>query len=777
MSVRIGDPPSPLELWAGFECTVVRVGDAYHDQLERSGHASRPEDLELVADLGIRALRYPVLWERTAPEGLDGADWSAALDRLGRIRRLGVRPIVGLVHHGSGPRHTGLVEPSFADGLATFARAVAERFPWVEDYTPVNEPLTTARFSGLYGHWYPHGRDGRTFARALVNQCRAVVLAMAAVRAVNPAARLVQTDDLGRTYSTRPLQYQADFENERRWLTFDLLCGRVDRRHPMWDELRQMGIADREIGWFLDHPCPPDVVGINHYLTSERFLDHRVDLYPPEVRGGNGGQAYADVEAVRVRAAGTAGPGVLLGEAWRRYGLPLAVTEVHLGCTREEQLRWFREVWDAALDLRRAGADVRAVTAWAVMGSFDWDSLMTRPTGRYEPGAFDLNAPRPRPTALAGLLRCLADGREPDHPVLDGPGWWHRPGRLLYPPVGGPARATPATPRPRADPDRPRVLAITGATGTLGRAFARLCELRGLPHRLLSRRELDIADPAAVAATLEELRPWGVLNAAGYTRIDDAQREPEACRRANADGPAVLAAGCAGRGLAFLTFSSDLVFGGDRDHPYVEGDAIAPLNVYGRIQAEAEARVSGALPTALIVRTGAVFGPWDARNFVTTALRTLAAGRPFAAADDAIISPTYVPDLVHAALDLMIDGERGVWHLANRGATTWADLARSAAELAGLDPSAVEGRPSSALGHAAPRPRYSALGSDRGMILPDWEDALRRYFGQCEARWAFGPADRPASSPREADVFPDPVTGEISIGCPEPGLAAPVRLG
>ena len=80
--------------------------------------------------------------------------------------------------------------------------AVARRYPWVEDYTPVNEPLTTARFSGLYGHWYPHGRDDRTFARALLNQCRAVVLAMRAIRAVNPAARLVQTEDLGRTYST-----------------------------------------------------------------------------------------------------------------------------------------------------------------------------------------------------------------------------------------------------------------------------------------------------------------------------------------------------------------------------------------------------------------------------------------------------------------------------------------------------------------------------------------------------------------------------------------------
>src|SRR5436190_9287700 len=180
--------------------------------------------------------------------------------------------IVGLVHHGSGPRHTSLVDDAFPEKLAEYAGRVAERYPWVEDYTPVNEPLTTARFSGLYGHWYPHGREGRTFARALLTECRAVVLAMRAVRRVQPAARLVQTEDLGKTYSTPALGYQADFENERRWLSWDLLCGRVDRRHPLWVYLRWLGVGEPELAWFLDNPCPPDVLGVNYYVTGERFL-------------------------------------------------------------------------------------------------------------------------------------------------------------------------------------------------------------------------------------------------------------------------------------------------------------------------------------------------------------------------------------------------------------------------------------------------------------------------------------------------------------------------
>src|SRR5688572_16580971 len=97
-----------LVMWAGIECTVNRVGDRYFDQLVRSGHHARAGDLDLIEQLGVRTVRYPVLWERHAPRGLADADWSWADERLGRLRELGIEPIVGLVHHGSGPAHTSL---------------------------------------------------------------------------------------------------------------------------------------------------------------------------------------------------------------------------------------------------------------------------------------------------------------------------------------------------------------------------------------------------------------------------------------------------------------------------------------------------------------------------------------------------------------------------------------------------------------------------------------------------------------------------------------------
>ncbi|HVG19301.1 MAG TPA: family 1 glycosylhydrolase, partial [Blastocatellia bacterium] len=605
------------ELWAGVECSTIRIRDDYYHQLDCNGHAGRVEDIDLFAELGIRAMRYPVLWERTAPSSLDEPDWSWPDERLRRLNESGITPIVGLVHHGSGPRYTSLIDPEFPEKLASFAGAVAARYPWVARYTPVNEPLTTARFSGLYGHWYPHRRDDRTFVLALLLQCKAIALSMRAIREVNPAAQLIQTEDLGKCFSTRKLSYQADFENERRWLTFDLLSARVDRDHPMWYYLRWIGITERELNWFLDNPCPPDVLGINHYLTSERFLDERLDRYPASTHGGNGRHQYADVEAVRVLAEGSGGVRAILEETWERYGSPFAVTEAHLGCTREEQLRWVNEVWAAACEIKQAGADMRAVTIWSLLGSYDWNTLLTCANGYYEPGAFDLRGVRPRPTAIARMAKDLAENGKHEHPLLEAPGWWRRLDRLHYLPHHERPHAF-SSESPSRDMRRAatRPLVITGATGTLGYAFARICHVRGIPYRLLTRKEMDIADAESVEAALREMDPWAVVNAAGYVRVDQAEQEAESCYRENTCGPATLASACARRGAALLTFSSDLVFDGSKKEPYVEGDLASPLNVYGKSKAAAERGVLDVLPSALVIRTSAFFGPWDEYNFV-----------------------------------------------------------------------------------------------------------------------------------------------------------------
>lgn len=713
------------ELWGGHECTINRVGAQYGDQTRATGHSLRADDLDRFAELGIAALRYPVLWEHVAPEDPEILDWRWTDARLARLRALAIRPIVGLVHHGSGPHYTDLLDPGFAPGLARFAGAVATRYPWVRDWTPVNEPLTTARFSTLYGHWYPHQRDENAFWLALLNQIDGVRLSMREIRRVNPEARLIQTDDLGRTWATVPLRHQAAFDNVRRWMGWDLLCGKVMHGHPLWERLVAAGFGDR-LRALLDDPCPPDVIGVNHYLTSDRFLDHRLQRYPPDAAGGNADQRFADVAAVRVLEPYAPGLDRALREAWERYGIPVAATEVHNGCTREEQMRWMHDAWQTAIDLRGAGVAVEAVTNWALLGNQGWDTLLTAP-GRYEAGAFDVRGPAPRATALARMLPALRAGL-PVHVTASTAGWWRRPVRLLHSAVPHPApmrEILHASPGPEGRIRAP--LLICGATGTLGQALARACAHRDIAYVLADRATLDLLDPASIGRALDRHRPWAVVNAAGWVRVDDAEQDPDACILANAEGAARLARMCQERGISSVSFSSDLVFDGGQREPNLETDTPRPLNVYGRSKVEAERAITALSGNHLIIRTAAFFSPYDRHNFATRLIETLAAGQRFDASDDEIISPTYVPHLCDTTLDLLIDAASGIWHLSNHAPLSWFAFAQQLAARCGMDSTLVQKSEPARPAAPATRPAYAALGTSRGVLLPSLDEAIDHF--------------------------------------------------
>jgi dTDP-4-dehydrorhamnose reductase len=192
----------------------------------------------------------------------------------------------------------------------------------------------------------------------------------------------------------------------------------------------------------------------------------------------------------------------------------------------------------------------------------------------------------------------------------------------------------------------------------------------------------------------------------------------------------VLAAACSRHDVRLVCFSSDLVFDGAHERlqlPYVESDTCVPLNVYGRSKADMEARVLHVLPESLVVRTAALFGPWDGRDVVSRVLSSMEAGVAVKAALDEVVSPTYVLDLVNATLDLLIDRESGIWHLTNVGSVSWSLLAQRLAAMAGL-PDVVQPVPAQTLGHIARRPRYAALASERAVLMPSLEDALGRYL-------------------------------------------------
>jgi dTDP-4-dehydrorhamnose reductase len=433
----------PPEVWAGFECTRVRVNGRTVDQVELTGHGSRTTDLNLLSWLGAKAVRYPILWERIAPSGLRAADWRWADERLAILRDMGIRPIAGLLHHGSGPRGMSIMHPGFAQAFARFATAVAVRYPWIETYLPINEPLTTARFSGLYGLWHPHARSDSTFAKLLLGQALAIRAAMKAIREVRSDARFIVNEDVGRTFGTPELAEVTAFANARRWLTWDLLTGAIVPGHPMWRALAISGAEEGILSDLAKDPSPPDILGVDHYVTSDRYLDHRLEEFPEFLRPRVDQPAYIDVEAVRV--AGLPGDGIrrAIQETWDRYGRPIALTEVELAGPALDQALWFEEAWTAALGASRLGVDIRGVAAWAIVGATDWHALLCRREGRYEPGCFDARTVPATPRPAAYVVRSAAgstgsserlalDSRRATEATRGALGWWRRPDRFLW---------------------------------------------------------------------------------------------------------------------------------------------------------------------------------------------------------------------------------------------------------------------------------------------------------------------------------------------------------
>jgi dTDP-4-dehydrorhamnose reductase len=554
--------------------------------------------------------------------------------------------------------------------------------------------------------------------RGLTNECLGTLLAMRAIHKVNPDAELLVTEDLGKTFTTERLAYQAEHENQRRWLSLDLLTGRVTRDHHFYHSLGHDEVPEESLEQLTTGEGTPDMLGINHYLTSECFLDHRVGRYPDIAPGSNGRDTYVDLEAVRIHALRNhVGPGKRLREAWERYQIPIVYSEVHHGCSRDEQVRWLVDVWEACRRERKRGADIRAVTLWSMFGAIDWRSLLTRKEGTYDVGAFDTRSATPRPTLVAKAAAALGRGETFEHPVLDLPGWWKRPGRCHS------RRRYEMLP---SDCSKARPLLITGATGTLGRAFSRICAHRGLAHILTSRAELDICDDASIAAALERHKPWAVINTAGFVRTWEAEAKEDECFRANVTGPEKLVRACKAAGIPFVTFSSDLVFDGQLGRAYVEPDKPAPACAYGRSKAEAEARLMEMDADTLIVRTSAFFGPWDRFNFLVSTVESLRRGEDVFASDKSVVSPTYVPDLVQATLDLLLDEERGIWHLTNHGAISWHELAREVADRAKLDSRRI------LVPDLDEEPSDTSLTSSRGVLLRPLDGALADFLDSSE---------------------------------------------
>lgn len=403
------------EIWASPEPTFARIDHARtRDQLRETGHDSRESDVDLLAGLGVAATRYPVLWEKVAPHHPQVRDYGWAARRLNALAERGVEPIVTLLHHGSGPAYTSLVDPAFPHLFAEYAAATARRFPWVKRWTPINEPLTTARFSTLYAAWYPNRFfDDAAFGRAIVNEALAFAWASERIREVVPDASFLLTEDLQSfTPADEGVAAYVAHKGERRYLSCELLQGRIADGHPMHRYLSETcGIPARELANLARNPQPPDVMGWNYYPNSERWLES-------DGHGGHRNLGLVDLapERLDLRA--------LLRGAHARLGLPFALSEVHVLGNERERARWLLQRFADAQAVQAEGVPVVGFGAWAAFGMVDWTSLLCREERFSEDGVFTFAGPHgiPQRTLVADVLSALAQGRVPELPAQAA--WW-----------------------------------------------------------------------------------------------------------------------------------------------------------------------------------------------------------------------------------------------------------------------------------------------------------------------------------------------------------------
>lgn len=280
------------------------------------------------------------------------------------------------------------------------------------------------------------------------------------------------------------------------------------------------------------------------------------------------------------------------------------------------------------------------------------------------------------------------------------------------------------------------MILVFGGNGQLGRELFRAATREGIPLTALGRDEADIADKAAVAAALARFAPALVVNAAAYTKVDLAESEPEAARRANEIGPAVVAAACAGAGVPLVHVSTDHVFDGTKAGAYVESDPVSPLNVYGRTKAAGEAAVRATLATHVILRTAWLYSEFG-HNFLKTILRLAATRDELRVVADQSGSPTSARTVAETILDIaprLACGEAvwGTYHFTAGGVTTWHGFASRAvaaqAPLTGRHPRVVAIKTAD-YPAAARRPANSRLdcrlfAQTFGLSAPCWTEAV-----------------------------------------------------
>ncbi len=360
----------------GIENSIPRIkkGTVRVDQMEVCGHYKHwKTDFDCVEDLGIRFLRYgpPLHHTFTAPGQYN---WDFTDEVFEDLRRRDLVPIVDLCHFGVPDWIGDFQNADFPRYFAEYAKAFAERFPWVQLYTPVNEMFICATFSAKYGWWNEEGVTDKTFVTALKHIVKANVLAMRTILEVRPDAIFIQSESSEYFHAENPSAIKpAEILNSMRFLSLDLNYGhRVDSE--MYEYLFANGMTYEEYHFFLDnqlkHHC---ILGNDYYWTNE----HRVSA-DGSTRAS--GEIFGYSEITR--------------QYYDRYRLPVMHTETNIveGANGDEAVNWLWKEWANVLSVRNAGVPTVGFTWYSLTDQVDWDTALREQNGQVNPlGLYDLD--------------------------------------------------------------------------------------------------------------------------------------------------------------------------------------------------------------------------------------------------------------------------------------------------------------------------------------------------------------------------------------------------
>ncbi|WP_028056079.1 family 1 glycosylhydrolase [Sphingobium bisphenolivorans] len=360
----------------GVENSVPTIdnGRTRVDEMESCGHYDRwQEDFALVRDMGIGYLRYgpPIHLTWLGP---DKYDWDFADKSFAELQRLDLVPIVDLCHFGVPDWVGNFQNPDFPDQFAIYAGRFAERYPWVQLYTPVNEMYICATFSARYGWWNEQLSDDRAFVTALKHLVRANVCAMRRILEVRADAIFIQSESSEYFHAESPAAIRpAELMNSQRFLSLDLNYGRrLDSE--MYEYLMDNGMTREEYHFFLDNRLKQHcIMGNDYYVTNE----HRVS------------------EDGRTRASGEIfGYSEITRQYHQRYHLPVMHTETNLsqGPLGTEAVDWLWKQWANVLRVRNDGVPIVGFTWYSLTDQVDWDSALREKRGNVNPlGLYDLD--------------------------------------------------------------------------------------------------------------------------------------------------------------------------------------------------------------------------------------------------------------------------------------------------------------------------------------------------------------------------------------------------